>query len=82
MRRRTVFSIVPMTIDGVAQFAGGGTRGQREVFDLADLQGIPLTDIAEMLGLSAVTARVHLHRARAAIRARILAESPALVEDF
>ena len=54
---------------------------QREVFDLADLQGIPLTEIASMLNMSDVTARVHLHRARAAIRARVLREQPALVED-
>lgn len=46
---------------------------QREIFDLADLQNFPLTDIAQMTGLSPVTVRVHLHRARAAIRTRILA---------
>jgi RNA polymerase sigma-70 factor (ECF subfamily) len=55
---------------------------QREVFDLADLQGIPLTEIAEMLNLSPITARVHLHRARAAIRSRILESHAALVEDL
>ena len=55
---------------------------QREVFDLADLQGVPLTEIAEMLNMNPVTARVHLHRARATIRARVLAQSPALVEDY
>lgn len=54
---------------------------QREVFDLADLQGIPLHEVAELLDLEPVTARVHLHRARAAIRTRILQEHPALVED-
>jgi hypothetical protein len=41
MRRRTVFSIVPMTIDGVAQFAGGGTRGQREVLALSGVENRP-----------------------------------------
>jgi RNA polymerase sigma factor (sigma-70 family) len=55
---------------------------QREVFDLADLQGIPLTEIAEMLGMSPITARVHLHRARTSIRTRILQSHPALVEDL
>ena len=55
---------------------------QREVFDLADLQGIPLTEIAEMLNMSPITARVHLHRARASIRSRILESHPALVEDL
>ena len=55
---------------------------QREVFDLADLQGIPLNDIAEMLNMNPVTARVHLHRARAAVRAHVLRLHPALVEDY
>jgi RNA polymerase sigma-70 factor, ECF subfamily len=55
---------------------------QREVFDLADLQGLPLTEIADMLGMNPITARVHLHRARAAIRSRILQSHPALVEDL
>jgi RNA polymerase sigma factor (sigma-70 family) len=55
---------------------------QREVFDLADLQGVPLIEVAELLQMNPVTARVHLHRARAAIRTRILQEHPALVEDF
>jgi len=55
---------------------------QREVFDLADLQGVPLTEIAAMLQMSPVTARVHLHRARTTIRSRILQSQPALVEDL
>jgi RNA polymerase sigma-70 factor (ECF subfamily) len=55
---------------------------QREIFDLADLQGIPLHEIAELLQMKPVTARVHLHRARATIRTRILEEHPALVEDL
>lgn len=55
---------------------------QREIFDLADLQGIPLNEIAQMLNVNPVTARVHLHRARAAIRAHVLRLLPALVEDL
>ena len=55
---------------------------QREIFDLADLQGIPIHEVAEMLNLNAVTARVHLHRARATIRGRILETHSALVEDY
>jgi RNA polymerase sigma factor (sigma-70 family) len=55
---------------------------QREIFDLADLQGIPLNEVAELLEMKAVTARVHLHRARTAIRSQVLKEHPALVEDF
>jgi RNA polymerase sigma-70 factor (ECF subfamily) len=55
---------------------------QREVFDLADLQGKNLNEIAELLGMNPVTVRVHLHRARARIRSRILQSDPALVEDY
>jgi RNA polymerase sigma factor (sigma-70 family) len=55
---------------------------QREVFDLADLQGIALTEVAQLLQMNPVTARVHLHRARAAIRSRIIEQHPAMVEDF
>lgn len=54
---------------------------QREVFDLADLQGRPVEEIAALLSLNAVTVRVHLHRARAAIRGRIMSSHPELVED-
>ncbi len=55
---------------------------QREVFDLADLQGRSIEEIARLLNLSPVTVRVHLHRARSAIRSRILGSHPALVEDM
>jgi RNA polymerase sigma-70 factor (ECF subfamily) len=55
---------------------------QREVFDLADLQGKTLNEIAEVLTMNPVTVRVHLHRARAAIRSRILQTDAALVEDY
>jgi RNA polymerase sigma-70 factor, ECF subfamily len=55
---------------------------QREVFDLADLQGKSLAEIAEMLAMNPVTVRVHLHRARSAIRSRILQTDAALVEDY
>lgn len=54
---------------------------QREVFDLAELQGIPAAEVADMLEMRPATVRAHLFRARRAIRARILATHPALVED-
>jgi len=54
---------------------------QREVLDLVDLQGHSAADAARMLEIEAPTARVHLLRARRAIRERILATHPALVED-
>lgn len=54
---------------------------QREILDLVDLQGYPATEAAKMVGIEASTARVHLLRARRAIRDHILATHPALVED-
>jgi len=54
---------------------------QREVFDLAELQGIPASEVAEMLEMNPATVRAHLLRARRTIRTRILATHPALVED-
>lgn len=54
---------------------------QREVFDLVDLQGFTPAEAAEMLEIEAVTARVHLFRARRAIRERILATHPHLLEE-
>ena len=55
---------------------------QREVFDLADLQGIPSPEIAERLGIEPVSVRANLFRARRTLRARILAEHPELVEEW
>ena len=54
---------------------------QREVFDLVDLQGYTPAEAAEMLKIEPPTARVHLLRARRAIRERILAAHPTLMED-
>jgi RNA polymerase sigma-70 factor (ECF subfamily) len=54
---------------------------QREVFDLVDLQGYTPAEAAEMLEIEPPTARVHLLRARRAIRERILAAHPTLMED-
>lgn len=49
---------------------------QREVFDLVDLQGYTIAEAAEMLGIEAVTARVHLLRARRTLRTRVLDAHP------
>jgi RNA polymerase sigma-70 factor (ECF subfamily) len=54
---------------------------QREVFDLVDLQGHAIQDVADMLSLADSTARVHLMRARRSIRERIIAQHPALLEE-
>lgn len=54
---------------------------QREVFDLADLQGLPSPEIAERLGIEPVSVRAHLFKARRALRTRILEACPRLSED-
>ena len=55
---------------------------QREVLDLADLQGFAPGEIAEMLKMNPVTVRAHLFRARRTLRARMLEEHAALLEDL
>ena len=59
----------------------GLPRRQREVFHLADLEGCAMAEVAERLGLSAVTARVHLFHARRALRAGILERWPELAGE-
>lgn len=63
-----------------AAFDGLPAR-QREVLDLVDLQGHSAAEVSRMLGIEPATARVHLLRARRAVRARVLATQPALLED-
>jgi len=41
---------------------------QRTCFRLCDIEGFDGVEVAEMLGVSAATVRVHRHRARAALR--------------
>lgn len=49
-------------------------RRQREVLDLVDVQGHAGVDAAAMLEIDPATARVHLLRARRALRIRLLEE--------
>lgn len=58
------------------------SRRQREVFDLADLQGKTAGEIAEQLGVEPVTVRVTLLKARRAIRLRMLEAHPELLEEY
>lgn len=53
---------------------------QRQAFHLVDVEGLSAGEAAERLEVSASTVRVHLHRARAALRRRILGERPELAE--
>jgi len=59
----------------------GLPRRQREVFHLADIEGRTADEIAERLGMSPVTARVHLLHARRALRSELLARLPDLGEE-
>lgn len=55
---------------------------QREVFELAELQGLPSPEIAELLGIEPVSVRAHLFKARRTLRQRILQSHPELVEEW
>lgn len=66
----------------VRRYLGELSPRQREVFDLADLQGLDAIEIAEMLELEPVTVRVHLSRARRAIRSRMLECHPEWIEEY
>lgn len=66
----------------VRRYLGGLSPRQREVFDLADLQGLEAAEIARLLELEPVTVRVHLMRARRAIRSRMLEDHPEWIEEY
>jgi RNA polymerase sigma-70 factor (ECF subfamily) len=55
---------------------------QRQALDLVDIQGHSPAEAAAMLGLDAGTVRTHLHRARRALRSRLLDEHPELLEGL
>lgn len=55
---------------------------QRSIFEMADLRGVSVQEIADRLGVKPVTVRVSLLRARRAIRLRMLEEHPWLLEEF
>jgi RNA polymerase sigma-70 factor (ECF subfamily) len=58
-------------------------RGRRrEIFAMADLRGMRVQEIAEQLGVAPSTVRVSLMHARRAIRARMLAAHPALLDEY
>jgi len=55
---------------------------QREILDLADLQGYGPGEIAALLRMNPATVRAHLFRARRTLRSRMLAEHPELMEGL
>jgi RNA polymerase sigma-70 factor (ECF subfamily) len=64
-----------------AHFAALSPR-QREVFELVELQGVNIGEVASRLGIEASTVRVLLLRARRTIRVRMLEAHPDLLEDY
>jgi RNA polymerase sigma-70 factor (ECF subfamily) len=66
----------------VAQYFAALPARQREIFELADLRGHSVADIAARLEIEPSTVRVSLLRARRAIRARMLADQQDLLEDY
>jgi RNA polymerase sigma-70 factor (ECF subfamily) len=55
---------------------------QRQVFDLADLQGHNPKEIGKMLGMNPVTVRANLCKARRTIRGKMLERFPEMVEGY
>ena len=55
---------------------------EREIFEMADVKGMPSHEIAAALGLQPVSVRATLSRARRRIRVRMLELHPYLLEDY
>ena len=66
----------------VLHYLGALPPRQREVFELADIQGFAPVEIAEMLDVEQVTVRTNLLKARRAIREKMLQEQPQLMREF
>jgi RNA polymerase sigma-70 factor (ECF subfamily) len=57
-------------------------RRQRQIFELADILGMPPADIARELGMQQVTVRAHLFKARRTIRERMLENHERLLKEY
>jgi RNA polymerase sigma-70 factor (ECF subfamily) len=55
---------------------------QRQIFDLADLQGYTPTEIGDMLGMNPVTVRANLCKARRSIRSKLIERHPRMMEEL
>ena len=55
-------------VDELERFMTALSPQQRAVLDLVELQGFSAIEVAEMLDVSPETVRVHLHRAKSAMR--------------
>ncbi len=61
-------------------FFGALPARQREVFDLVDLQGYDPSEAALLIGIAPAAVRATLHKARAAVRAHLVARHPGASE--
>jgi len=66
-------------VDLVRAYYGELTPRQREVFSMADFEGLNAVEIAKRLEIDASTVRVLLLQARRTIRRRMLQDHPALL---
>ena len=66
----------------VAAHFGELSPRQREVFEMVELRGVSVSDVAARLGIEATTVRVLLLRARRTIRLRMLEAHPELLEGY
>jgi len=66
----------------VAAFLGELPQRQREVFQMAELQGLSSPEIGEILGVKAGSVRAALFKARRTLRRRILEQHPEFVEEY
>lgn len=61
-------------VGAVATFVTELSEAQRTAFQLVDLDGWSIAEVASAMGVAEPTVRVHLMRARRTVRARILEE--------
>jgi RNA polymerase sigma-70 factor (ECF subfamily) len=64
----------------IRAFFGKLPTRQREIFDLVDLQGFEPSEVARMTGMNAATVRANLFKARATVRAHLIARHPGAAE--
>ena len=68
--------------DVVSSFLSGLPDRQREIFQLADLQGLSSPEIARILDIEPSTVRASLFKARRKLRLSILRDHPEFVEEY
>lgn len=68
-------------VEIVRAYYGELTPRQREVFAMADFEGLSAADIARRLEIDSSTVRVLLLQARRTIRRRMLQDHPALLDE-